>query len=165
MKKSIAYIFVVILCISFFSGCIKDMPVESVGRPLQGANLLEAWTGEWTEDKRLQAIEEYREHYEAVVMNGTDGTYVTFEPSFEVVTAKVVCVSRVDDGRDGFEFDKYTDMYIKTECNDNKIIVHTEWWYLGGDATIRYPQWSYLVMVEDANEIPHYYYFRVAYSK
>lgn len=165
MKHITGYIFVLIFCISSFSGCIAKNPVLGDERPLRATNLLEAWIGEWTEDKRVQAISEYRQHYDAIAMKGTDGTYVTFKVDFDAVTAKAVCVAKVDDDKADFELDAYTDMYIKTECQDNKITVHTEWWYMGGDGTNRYPDWSYLVMVKDAEDIPHYYYFRVTYSK
>ena len=167
MKKIIECVSAFALCLLIFGGCVRvtEPSQQGIELPLQNNNLLRAWVGEWTEDKRSDAISEYGQDYETVVMNGMDGTYVTFEMDFKVVEAQVVCMSKVNDQEEQFELNEYTDVYIKTECRDNKIIVHTEWWYLGGDGTNHYPEWSYLVRVEDPEGAEHYCYFRVSYSK
>lgn len=165
MKRDIGCAFVFILCIVTLVGCVKAPGNKGTAFLLQDNHLLKAWVGEWTEDKRMNAISEYRQHYKSVIMNGANGAHTTFETDFDATTAQVVCVAKVKDQDKDFELHEYTDMYIKTECSDNKVTVHTEWWYLGGDGVTRYPTWSYLVRVEDSEGTEHYYYFRVDYSK
>ncbi len=148
--------------------------IESEGKPdeelpdFSSDCVLEAWTGEFDEEKLSDAIETYRTSYAMYVLREEDATEPFFLAlDYNASAAKVVRVASVDDTDAGSELSSYIDMRPSAEVYSNVVGIDLSWWF--GEAehswTAKNPEWSYLVSVTDEKGKEHYYYFRVHYEK
>ena len=161
MKKWIIFALALMLVLAF-TGCDKhtsDAPMQ-IGKD----NLLHAWTGEFSEAKLTEAINEYQKNYCNFVVDADNvkkGVFFTVD--FEDHLCSVTRLSRTDGKDINVELGGYIDLYIPIDCDGNKITIPTDWWSrnnYGPNESV----WSYLVRVEDKEGLEHYYYFRVDYS-
>lgn len=158
MKKLIALMLASILLLSL-AGCGHPEEAEP-GDDRPGETILKAWTGEYSKNKREEAIREYQRNYSNIVFeDAEDAATVTFEVEHDVASCYVSMVAPVSQSDMEVEVDGYIDLFVKTEYQDNKVTIHTGW----GLEESR-PVWSYLVCVKDTEGAAHYYYFRVDYT-
>ena len=128
-------------------------------------SVLKAWSGEYSKEEKISAINEYRENYANIVLKKGGASSVSFETDFEVSSCSVPLLSRVDDTNIEVELNGYIDTYIETSSEGRTVTIPVDWWYATTDSWVNdYLIWSYLVSVKDINGGTHYYYFRVDYS-
>lgn len=183
MKKIIA-LFLTFTILVLFVGC-KEIQSQNTGTSPDAAtnenqlqnvekssnsttkilNLEKAWSGEFSEEKLISAINEYKNNYTNVVLEQGGASSISFETDFEVSSCSVIRLSRIDDTDIEVELNGYIDLFLETGCDGRIITIPVDWWYTGGSSWVNnYFVWSYLVRVKDANGSEHYYYFRVDYS-
>lgn len=128
--------------------------------------ILEAWEGEFDEEKLKAAIAEYEKSCSAYVLTEAQADVPFFLTlNYEPKSAKVVRLAPADPKDPGFELKTYIDMTISPTCIANNVAVPVAWWYSDSDTWVGdYPLWSYLLRVTDADGGEHYYYFRVSYK-
>ena len=154
MKKASAFIIIFMLVLSLAS-CKMN----------QRDDILEAWTGDYSEEKFKEAIAEYKTNYNAIVSDDhTEISSVSFQTDFEISSCTVQRVSLVDDNDVDAELQGSIYLYVETSFDDHEVTVSTDWWYNEDDWTKNYAIWSYLVCVIDSDGAAHYYYFRTDYS-
>lgn len=129
--------------------------------------VLKAWTGEFSEEKLMAAINEYQSKYTPIVIESEVTSAVSFEVDFEVSSCSVVRLSKVDDANTSVELRGYIDLFLSTNCEGKNVTIPTGWWYRDYTSWVKedYPIWSYLIRLKDVDGAEHYYYFRVNYSK
>ncbi len=128
-------------------------------------NILNAWTGDFSEEKLKNVIKTYQKGYKNIVFQSeSDAANVTFETPFEISSCSVSRLSVVDDNDINVELKGYIDSWIKTSFDKNQATISTNWWLSQADWTRDHSVWSYLVRIKDVEGIEHYYYFRVDYS-
>lgn len=163
MKKLIVFVLAVISILSL-AGC-KEVQTDNYTVPTdvtsQKENVLKAWTGDFSEEKLINAINEYQNHYDTIVCDDVSFKEVSFEADFEVVSCSVARLSSVDNEDIEVELYSYIDLSVQTLCSGNKVTVPIDWWHSGNKVE---PVWSYLVCARDAEGAKHYYYFRTDYS-
>ena len=126
-------------------------------------SILEAWTGDFTEEKLKSAIDEYKTDYKNIAFR--EGAWqVSFGIGFQASSCAVVRTSIVDENNADFELNEgILDFYPDGDVNINKIA------YLPIYTADELPQncsvISYLVCAENNRGEEHYYYFRVDYSE
>lgn len=135
-----------------------------IGEPeVNRQHAMEAWVGEFSEEKLKAAILAYPGEYSAF-----DGSVnmITFTVDFEPVSCSVARLAPVD-GQDIIkELTGYIDLAAGCSIQGQKVLIDTGWWIdRTGDWTQNHSQWSYLVRLLDVNLEEHYYYFRVNYRK
>ncbi len=161
MKKIISIVFALMLFISIV-GCIDRQPSSQTNK-----NILHAWTGDFSEEKLKNAIDEYQRNYDNIVFHDTtSASSVSFDTDFNVVSCSVTRLSHTKTDDIYAEFNTYIDLFVETECDGKTVTIHTDWYLTENDGSWEknYPVWSYLVQLKDADSITHYYYFRVDYS-
>lgn len=155
MKKVIAFILTFTILV-LLVGCQENHPENTV---------LKAWSGEFSEEKLISAINEYQSNYTNIVLEKGGASSISFETDFEVSWCSVSRLSRTDDTDIEVELHSYIDLIVETHCDDRTVTIPVDWWYTGPDSWVNdYVVWSYLVRVTDSNGSNHYYYFRVDYS-
>lgn len=163
MKKLIAFALAVISMLSLVA--CKEVPTDNSTVPTdvtsQKENVLKAWTGDFSEEKLIKAINEYQNHYDTIVCDDVSLKDVSFEVDFEVAACSVTRLSSVDKDNIEAELHSYIDLALQTVCNGKEITVPIDWWHSGNKTE---PVWSYLVCARDAEGAKHYYYFRTDYS-
>ena len=155
--------------IAFVLALISTLPLAACKTPSTGSNqaphVLKAWTGDFSEEKLLDAINKYQSNYDNIVFKSTtEMENVSFETDFEVASCSVSRVSRVDKNDTNCELTSYLDLYVKTSFDGHKVTIATDWWNVDGDWVKNHPIWSYLVRITDKGGNNHYYYFRTDYS-
>ena len=125
-------------------------------------SVLPAWTGPYSEEKHITAIETYAESY-ASIDYGTSlpVTSVVFDAGFEAEDCRVVWVGPYEYTAQN-EPANAVEKDIPCLADGRNIHVDTSWWYSdkAGNKT-----WAYLVCATDASGVEHYFYFRVDYFK
>ena len=125
-------------------------------------SILEAWTGEFTEEKLDSAIKEYKTNYKNIIFR--EGAWrVGFSIGFKTSSCVVVRTSIVDENNAEFELNEGAlDFNPNVDVNINKVA------YLPIYTAKELPEncsiISYLVCAENYAGEEHYYYFRVDYS-
>lgn len=154
MKKT----FVVLLIASFVFSLVSCGTNQTSG-------VLKAWTGDYSDEQFIDAINEYQTNYNSIISDGkAEISSVSFNTDFEIVSCSVPRVSFVDNNDIDSELNGGIYLAVETTFDGKEVIVSTDWWYDGSDWTKDYPIWSYLVCVKDADGVAHYYYFRTDYS-
>ena len=153
MKKLIALVLMLFFVLSMV-GC-NTKPIK--------ANVLKAWSGEFSEGKLKSTIKKYKSDYENIVIENSEQQNVSFETDFEAKGVLVTRLSLVDDNDIEVELNSYLDLYIQAKCDGTTVTIPIDWWYSSDGWADDYI-WSYLVRVKDANGTYHVYYFRVDYS-
>ena len=143
--------------IAFVLALISTLPLAACKTPSTGSNqaphVLKAWTGDFSEEKLLDAINKYQSNYDNIVFKSTtEMENVSFETDFEVASCS------------NCELTSYLDLYVKTSFDGHKVTIATDWWNVDGDWVKNHPIWSYLVRITDKGGNNHYYYFRTDYS-
>ena len=158
MKRFTALILLVVLlfCALSLAGCGAN----------QTDNVLEAWTGDFSEDNFKKAISEYQDgNYTPFTAKGDNELLeVTFKTDYIISSCRVVVPSVVKNNDIDLELKGGIYKIVESEFTFNEVTVSTDWWYDSDDWTKDYTLWSYLVCVEDTDGIKHYYYFRTDYS-
>ncbi len=130
--------------------------------PSSDESVLHAWTGPYSEEKHIAAIETYAESYSSIDY-GTSlpVTSVVFDAGFEVAECRVVWVGPYEYTAQN-EPANAVEKDISCLADGRNIRVDTSWWYRdkAGNKT-----WAYLVCATDASGLEHHFYFRVGYSK
>lgn len=128
--------------------------------------VLNAWTGDFSQEKLKDTIYEYQQNYSNIVFEKADDiSDVSFEVDFEVSSVFVTLLSRVDERDENVELNGYIDLVVNAKFDSKKVYVNTDWWFGDGESWVsNHPVWSYLVRVTDNKNTEHYYYFRVDYS-
>ncbi len=130
--------------------------------PLSDESVLHAWTGPYSEEKHITAIETYAESYSPVDY-GTSLPVdsVVFDAGFEVADCRVERT-----GAYGFtgqeELANAVEKNIPCHADGRNIHVDTSWWYSDKES---YAVWAYLVCATDTSGVDHYFYCRVRYSE
>ena len=142
------------------SGCKEKKDTSST------LNILLAWTGEFSNERFTEAIEEYQDNYEPIVIDRENKiTEVSFETDFETAGCSVTRLSQADNWNINKELTKYIDLAIDARCDNNKVIIPIDWWYADTDSWVNdHTIWSYLIRVVDVEGEEHYFYFRTDYS-
>lgn len=158
MKKIIIIMLTVLISMELF-GCGDNKNTEK-------NYVLNAWTGDFSQEKLKDTIYEYQQNYSNIVFEKADDiSDVSFEVDFEVSSVFVTLLSRVDERDESVELNGYIDLVVNTKFDKNKVSVNTDWWFRDGESWVnKHPVWSYLVKVTDNKNTEHYYYFRVDYS-
>ena len=140
-----------------FEGVLTVSPISP-----STESVLPAWTGPYSEEKHITAIETYAESY-ASIDYGTSlpVTSVVFDAGFEVADCRVVWVGPYEYTAQN-EPANAVEKDIPCLADGRNIHVDTSWWYSdkAGNKT-----WAYLVCATDASGVEHYFYFRVDYFK
>lgn len=158
MKKVMAIVLASILLLSL-AGCGHPEETEP-GDDQPRETILKAWTGEYSKEKREEAIREYQRNYSNIVFeDADDAATVSFEVEHDVASCYVSMVAPVSQSDMEVELGGYIDLFVKTEYQDNKVTIHTGWGLEESRGV-----WSYLVCVKDTEGAAHYYYFRVDYT-
>ena len=157
MKKTIALV-LAFFCFISLVGCSASQPGKT------DSEILNAWTGEFTEEKLKETINLYEKKYSNIIIDDTvEGASVSFEVDFDVTYCRVTRLSCVSKDDILVELNGYIDLYPETEYSGNRVTIHTDWW--NDDSWAKnYPIWSYLVLLKDTDNNEHYYYFRTNYS-
>lgn len=137
------------------------------GKEFTSDSILEAWDGEFDEEKLKTAIAEYEKSCSAYVLTEAEVNVPFFLTlNYEPKSAKVVRLAPADQKDSGFELKTYIDMTLSPTCVGNNVAVEVAWWYSEHELswTRDYTLWSYLLRVKDTDGGEHYYYFRVSYS-
>lgn len=154
MRKIIAFFLIAILVLSF-AGCGTK----------QTSGVMEAWVGEYSEEKFVNVTKEYQTKHEPIAADGENKiTSVSIQTDFEIASCAVVKTSAVDLQDATFEQRGAIYLAVKTSFDGKTATVFTDWWYEGDDWTGDYTVWSYLVCVKDTDGAEHYYYFRTNYG-
>lgn len=154
MRKIIAFFLIAILVMSF-AGCGTK----------QTSGVMEAWVGEYSEEKFVNVTKEYQTRHDPIVAEGENKiTSVSFQTDFEIASCAVTKTSAVDPQDAAFEQRGAIYLAVETSFDGKTATVFTDWWYDGDDWTADYPIWSYLVCVKDTDGAEHYYYFRTDYG-
>ncbi|MBR4971755.1 MAG: hypothetical protein IKY59_02160 [Oscillospiraceae bacterium] len=131
----------------------------------QTNGVLKAWTGDYSEEQFVNAINEYQTNYKPIVSDGkTKMVSVSFDTDFEISSCSVPRVSFVDNNDIDAELSGGICLAVETTFDGKEVTVSTDWWLDASDWTKDYPIWSYLVCVKDMDGVAHYYYFRTDYS-
>ena len=167
MKRSIA-LFLIFTILLVFVGCqATQAPSTETSSTAneQNVNVMKAWSGEFSEEKLKQAINEYKSNYTNIVLERHSASNVSFETDLDISSCSVSRLAQVDDSNIEIELHNYIDLLIEVKCDGGTVTVPIDWWYTGDDSWVNdHFVWSYLVYIEDANGGSHYYYFRVDYS-
>lgn len=167
MKKLIVSVLTFTILV-LFVGCkeIQSQNTESSSDTTNKiANVMKAWSGEFSEEDLKLAINEYQMNYANVVLEKGGMSSISFETDFEVSSCSIGRLSRTDDTDMEVELYGYIDRFLETNYDGRTVTIPLDWWYTGQDSWVNdYLVWSYLVRVKDANGSNHYYYFRVDYS-
>lgn len=155
--------------IAFILALISILPLAAYKTPSTGSNqkphILKAWTGDFSEEKLLDAINKYQSNYDNIVFKSTiEMENVSFETDFEVASCSVSRLSRVDENDIKCEMTSYIDQFIETSFEGHKVTIATDWWNVDGDWVKNHTIWSYLIRMTDKDGNVHYYYFRTDYS-
>jgi len=154
MRKIIAFFLIAILVLSF-AGCGTK----------QTSGVMEAWVGEYSEEKFVNVTKEYQTKHEPIAADGENKiTSVSIQTDFEIASCAVVKTSAVDPQDATFEQRGAIYLAVKTSFDGKTATVFTDWWYEGDYWTGDYTVWSYLVCVKDTDGAEHYYYFRTDYG-
>ena len=172
MKIIVTTLMLLLMSTCLFA-CNDQKPVESSQifetdvTPKKENTVLKAWTGEYSEEERKEAIKDYKKNYSSyIVKNTKEDTSFTFEVDHEIASVSVPLISKVDNSNETTELNGYIDLFVDTTYEKNRVSVDISWWYLGVDSlTNKHPLWSYLVCVTDTDSNNHYYYFRADYSE
>ncbi len=163
MKKLLAFALAVISILSLVA--CKEVQTDNYTAPTDvisaKEHILKAWTGDFSEEKLINTINEYQNNYDTIVCNDESPKEVSFEADFEVAACSVTRLSSVDNEDIEVELHGYIDLSVQTLCSGNKVTVPIDWWHSGNKVE---PVWSYLVCARDAEGVKHYYYFRTDYS-
>ena len=120
--------------------------------PLSNDSVLHAWTGPYSEEQHVTAVETYAKNYTPVDY-GTSlpVTSVIFDAGFEVAECRVVWVGPYE----------YTAQNEPANAIEKNIRVDTRWWYSdkNDDKLL-----AYLLCAADTSGGEHYFYFRVLHS-
>lgn len=154
MKKIFVFFWVSILVFSLASCKSK-----------QTGDVMKAWMGDYSDEKFINAINEYQNNYSPIVSDGkAEITNVSFETDFEIASCSVHIVSSVENNDINAELQGAIYLYVESTFDGKEVTVSTDWWYDNDDWTKNYTIWSYLVCVKDMDGAKHYYYFRTDYS-
>lgn len=162
---AVLVVLTVILAVAFREKGTPD-PLEYTGE-FSSETILEAWEGEFDEEKLKSAIAEYEKNCTAYVSTEAEADVPFFLTlNYEPKSAKVVRISSVDVTDADHELTSYLDMRPETACLGQTVAVDISWWYSEHELswTRDYTLWSYLLRVKDTDGGEHYYYFRVSYS-
>lgn len=126
-------------------------------------NVIKAWSGDYSEEKRKDVINNYVKNCTPVTFqNIGDNKSVSFEVDFDVVSGYTAIISAVDNSDINKELNGYTDNIIRAQTDGKKVTLDVSIWY-NDSLKQRYRVWSYLVNLEDTDGNIHFYYFRVDY--
>lgn len=147
-------------------GELKKEHYEYEGKVFSSEKILEAWTGEFSEDELTKAISKYEKSYFSYEMTESEKSIPFFVClNYEPAGASVVRLSPVDTDNIDVELDGYIDMQPEVTCISNNVAVDLSWWFNEKDSWCgNYTLWSYLLRVTDSDGLKHYYYFRVSYG-
>lgn len=172
LKSPLFYVITVVLVviISAVTAVNTDMGKEDTKEyenvEFSSEKILEAWTGDFSEDELTKAISKYEKSYFPYELAESEKSvpfflYLNYEPA----GAAVVRLSSVDTDNIDVELDGYIDMQPEVTCISNNVAVDLSWWFNEKDSWCgNYTMWSYLLRVTDSDGLKHYYYFRVSYS-
>ena len=127
-------------------------------------SVLAAWEGKFAVEQRESAIAEYQKRFIPVYAVNVEGTEVVFELDFEGVACGSVLLTPVDDSTKGAELSTVIDFTGEAAVDGTTVTVDIGWWQNAQDNVRNYKLWSYLFWVTDAQDVRHYYYFRVDYT-
>ena len=129
--------------------------------PSSDESVLSAWTGPYSEEKHIAAIETYAESYSPIDY-GTSlpVTSVLFDAGFEVADCRVVWVGPYEYTAQN-EPANAIEKNIPCQADGRNIRVDTRWWYSdkNDDKLL-----AYLLCAADTSGGEHYFYFRVLHS-
>ncbi|MBQ7379707.1 MAG: hypothetical protein IJW70_08565 [Clostridia bacterium] len=167
MKKLIAFALTFILLV-LLMGC-QENPSQNTETSSDATNkipnVMQAWSGEFSEEELKSTINEYQKSYTNIVLEEGSASSVSFETDFDASSCSVIRLSRTDATDIEIELNGYIDLFVETNCDGRTVTIPIDWWYAREDSWINdYLVWSYLVRVKDVNGNSHYYYFRVDYS-
>lgn len=147
-------------------GELEKEHYEYEGKEFSSETILEAWTGEFSEDELTKAIAKYEKSYSPCEMTEAEKSVPFFIClNYEPAGASVIRLSSVDPDDINVELNGYIDMCPEVTCISNNIAVDLSWWFDEKDSWCgNYTMWSYLLLVTDSDGLKHHYYFRVSYS-
>ena len=165
MKKTISFLVATIITMSSLGcGTPQTDPHTSSNTTRKTHAVMEAWTGDFSEDKLIHAINEYENNYTSIVVGEDVTSVLSFETDFEVSSCSVTRLSKVDHEDINGELNGYIDLSLETYYEGKTVTVSTGWWHREHSSWVNdYTTWSYLVCVKDMDGVEHYYYFRVLY--
>ena len=158
MKRLMASVLVFTILV-LLVGCQGNQP-SNAEAPNKSANVLKAWSGQFSQEELMSAIHEWKSNYTNIVLEKDGASNLSFETDFEVSSCSVIYLSPVDDTDISVELNGYIDLSVQTESKGKTVTVSIDWW----DSEDDYLVWSYLIRVKDTDGGNHYYYFRVDYS-
>ena len=152
MKKHCMFLLALTMLL-WLSGCQSDRTHE----------VMEAWTGQYSDADYEAAISRYQNEYEPMIPEGKAPlSSVTFTTDHTIASCSVIRTAVAhDDPQD--EIGDAIYLHVPTDFDDDTVTLSTGWWYESTDWTKDRPIWSYLVCVTDMDGIQHFYYFRVDY--
>ncbi|MBQ2244552.1 MAG: hypothetical protein II320_01795 [Oscillospiraceae bacterium] len=152
MKKYLMFLLALTMVL-WLAGCQSDRTHE----------VMEAWTGEYSDAACEAAISRYQNEYEPMLPEGKGPlSSVTFTTDHTIASCSVIRTAVAhDDPQTELDYAIY--LHVPTGFVDDKVTLSTDWWYESSDWTKDHQIWSYLVRVTDTEGIQHFYYFRVDY--
>lgn len=157
MKRIRPLCFLLILVV--LTSCSPTPDVNAVD-----SAVLPAWEGKFSVEQRKNAIAEYQKKYIPIYVVNLEGEYITFQLDFEGTSCGNVILTPVDDSTKGAELNTVMDFAGQAEVNGKTVTVDISWWFDAKASVRTYKLWSYLFWVKDADDVQHYYYFRVDYT-
>ena len=128
------------------------------------------WTGEYSKDAHLAAISGYVQDGKQPVSypNGSLLRNVQISVPFTIESCEVISPGPVPDGNADHEYTYRTYTYIPTYIEGTTAYIDISGWHRhisSEDILSKYTIWSYIVKIMDTENVEHYYYFRVDYSR
>lgn len=153
----------------------RSLTVENGTRALIRLNSILGYKEEYSGDYLYAPEIEYEEFTDEVLAehiakyadanktnSRSQGETAAIDAGFEVKSASIPCISRVDENGDvKSEMQSVIDLYIAPQIIGNTVLIPTDWWYDDGSWVQNYPVWSYLVRVTDTEGKVHYFYTRI----
>ena len=123
MKKTISFLVATIITMSFL-GCSTPKTDPHTSRTHA---VMEAWTGDFSEDKLIHAINEYENNYTPIGVGEDVTSVLSFETDFEVSSCSVTRLSKVDYEDINGELNGYIDLSLETYYEGKTVTVSTGW--------------------------------------
>lgn len=147
--------------ISFVATLILLALLTSCGMQNRGKNsIMKAWDGEYSHDKYVETIQEYKKSYTPIIAGGKESVpNVSIKTDFEIKRYRISPISKVDDTNENVELKSCIDLAVEAEIDGNTLNIP-----ITALRNERHKLWSFFVTLYDENDVSHCYYFRVDYS-
>lgn len=152
------WILLICLSVLLFPGCGKQR-ADAIDDAV-----LDAWEGAYSKEARRDAVEQYAMKYIPVYAVNMEGTTVSFTVDYDAVSCGRVMLAPVVTNGKQSEVDTVVDFDTQATLDGRTVIVDIGWWNNASVVTKSYQIWGYLLWVKDADDVMHYYYFRVDHT-